>query len=97
MKKELIKQFNETPHKIFEINLSSYLELDGDEYYLFHLNTTEEGIEAGSITNVGFYRIGDLIENWDEDYSLDEHLQNLYDKCIEWMLKDFENEKQNEL
>lgn len=88
--KELIKEFNEMPHKIFEINLAGYLELDEDEYYLFHLNATEEGIEAGSITNVGFYRIADLIENWDEYYTLDEHLQNLYDKCIEWMFKDFE-------
>ena len=75
---------------IFEINLKQYLDLDDDEYYLFHINATETHLQAGSITNTGFSSLG-IEEEFDEDLTVDKHLYLLFNKCVEWAIADFED------
>ena len=86
--KQQFEQMKAQP--IFEINLLEYMELDDDEYYLFHLNATETHLQAGSITNAGFHSLR-IEEEFDEDFNLDEHLESLYIKCVEWAINDFED------
>ena len=94
MKQLLIRQFEIMDKmKIFEIDIAEALGLSENEYYLFHLNADKKGISAGSITNAGFYQLDNLFVEWDEYYSLDEHLEFLYDKCYEWAIKNFEEGK----
>lgn len=78
--------------KYFEINLANYMDLDNDEYYLFHMNATDTHFEAGGVTNAGFYSLG-IEEEFDEDFTLDMHLESLYEKCVEWAINDFEEQQ----
>ena len=73
----LLSEFQDSPlMKLFEI------EVDG-EYYVYHINATIHGLEAGSCSNTGFGSMGlDKIE-WDNCFSLDEHLQELYEIAYE--------------
>lgn len=96
MKQLLLKQFENVDRmKIFEIDIAEALPINleiENEYYLFQLNADINGVSAGSITNTGFYQLDNLFVEWDEYYSLDEHLEFLYDKCYEWAIKNFEEE-----
>ena len=79
--KELIREFNDMKlMPMFEI------EIDG-EYYIYALEANSNGIEAGGTTNVGFTSYG-LICEWEEDMSLDYHLEGIYDICYESALKE---------
>ena len=92
--KQQFEQMKAQP--IFEINLQEHLELDDDEYYLFHLNATDTHLQAGSITNAGFRALG-IEEEFDEDFTLDMHLESLYEKCVKWAIKDFEDDLEQQL
>jgi hypothetical protein len=74
--KTLIAEFNDMKAlPMFEI------EIDGD-YSIYHIRATDEGLEAGGCSNIGFKPYGILCP-WDECFSLDEHLQGLYELCYE--------------
>ena len=89
-KLELMQEFENIQYqKMFEINIVEDFEAE-PEYYLFHLDIDEKGIYAGSVTNCGFYAINGLFVEWDEYYSLDEHLFLLHEYCREWAAEDFE-------
>ena len=96
----LLQEFeNISQLRIFEINIAEYLSMDlgvEEEYYVFHLNADKKGIYAGGCTNCGFKPYKGLFVDWDECYSLDEHLSFLYDKCVEWAIEDFENNLKGE-
>ena len=69
----MIKQFNKTEKQpIFEI------ELDG-EYYTYYIQVDKEGLHLGGATNSGFYKYNLDSVQWDIDFGLSEHLQELYD------------------
>ena len=64
-------------HKIkkdpmFEIQL-------GDEFYVYNINATRKGLELGGVSNSGFHSHGLEIVEWEDDYSLDYHLEGLYE------------------
>ena len=75
-KLELMQEFeNMDRMPIFEINLKDYYEdLEEDEYEIFTLYVNEKGI--------GVYH-SDIFEEWDGCFSLDEHIQSIYEKVIE--------------
>ncbi len=71
---ELINEFNSMDKQpIFEIEIDS-------EYYIYYIQATNKGLEAGGCSNTGFSSYGLSIE-WEDDYSLDYHLQELYEEC----------------
>ena len=79
--KALIEEFNNMKlDPIFEI------EIDG-EYYIYYIQATERGLEAGGCSNIGFMPYGIIVE-WEEDYSLDYHLEGLYELCYEKSLEE---------
>ena len=96
----LLQEFKEMKcMPIFEINIMAYLypenlEIEA-EYYVFHLSADDKGVYAGGCTNWGFYAYDGLFEEWDECYSLDEHLFLLHNNCVEWAIKDFEQSLEN--
>ncbi len=74
--KNLIEEFNNMKSlPMFEI------EVDG-EYHIYYIEATSKGLEAGGVTNIGFSSYG-LICDWEEDCSLDYHLEGLYEICLE--------------
>jgi len=79
--KQLIEEFK-------NMNLSPMFEIEDakNEYDIYYINCTDEGLEAGGCANIGFLHIDkdSLFVEWDEDFSLDEHLQELYSLCIEY-------------
>lgn len=79
---ELLKQFKDMKNlAIFEI------EDNKGEHHIFYINGTEKGLEAGGACNVGFLHIDKeaLSVQWDDCFSLDEHLQELNEKCLEYV------------
>ena len=56
------------------------MEIEGEVY---HIDANELGLYAGGITNVGFYAYEGLFIEWDGVFSLDEHLQALYELIME--------------
>ena len=87
---ELIQEFEEMEAQpIFEINLADYLGLEEDEYVIYYLQANEEGIEAGGCSNCGFYPYTDLFVEWEEDESLECHLEGLYKLCINYAIKEY--------
>lgn len=88
---ELLQEFQAMDRiPIFEINIAEDLNLDQDEFYIFHLDATEHGIEAGFTSNCGFYRVENLFVEWDVYFNLDSHLEELYEICNEWAIEDYE-------
>ena len=72
----LIEQFNNMKRiPLFEIELD-------DEYHIFHIMADDAGLHAGGVTNSGFHPYHGLSVEWDDSFSLDEHLQELYDVCL---------------
>ena len=57
------------------------------EYHVFDINCTEQGLEAGSICNIGFLHVDkeNLTVPWDECFSLDGHLEELYEACVDYL------------
>ena len=77
----LIKEFNAMKNlPMFEI------EIDG-EFHVYYISATEKGLEAGGCSNIGFMPYGIIVE-WEEDYSLDYHLEGLYELCYEKSLEE---------
>ena len=85
---KLMQEFeNMNRMPIFELNLKDYYEdLEEDEYEIFTLYINEKGI--------GIYH-SDIFEEWDECFSLDEHIQAIYEKVIETLYQ--YNEKPKEI
>ena len=52
------------------------MEIEGEVY---HIEADEAGLYAGGVTNVGFHAYEGLFILWDDVFSLDEHLQALYE------------------
>ena len=75
--KELQKEFMEmSRYPIFEI------EGNDGEHHIFHIEASKKGLKAGGVTNTGFIPYDGLEVKWDDTFSLDEHLQELYDRCL---------------
>lgn len=93
-KLQLLKEFeNMRVIPIFNIDISDSLSPDlgiEEEYYIFYLQADIKGISAGHMSNCGFYQVGNLFIEWDEFYSLDEHLFYFYEMCRDWAIEDFE-------
>ena len=89
-KNELLKQFNDCNlMKLFEIPVEPNEEGESEEWEIFYINGTSEGLEAGGAANIGFLHIDKeaLTVAWDDTFSLDEHLQELYEKCQDYMAR----------
>lgn len=88
---QLLKEFENMDRiPVFEINIAEHLEIDDDEYYIFHLKADEKGIYAGGVTNSGFHQRDNLFIEWDDYFNFYEHLSCIYDKCVRWAIEDFE-------
>lgn len=71
----LINEFhNMNLDPLFEIELAD------DEFEIYHIMADDEGLHAGGMSNVGFMPRGITVE-WDATFSLDEHLQALFEVC----------------
>jgi len=59
-------------------------------FHIFHINGTSEGLEAGGAANIGFLHIDkeNLSVEWDDCFSLDEHLGQLHELCIEYIQRE---------
>lgn len=70
---ELIKEFKEYEGDlVLDVNL-------GDEIFFYNVGATEKGLELGINTNFGFKPIELDTVQWDDAFSLDEHLDKLYE------------------
>jgi len=79
---KLLEEFNAMDKQaMFEIESNN----NEGEYGVFYINATKEGLEAGSCSNSGFGSLGIEIVEWDDCFSLDEHLQELYEICLDYM------------
>ena len=68
--KTLIEEFNNiSKMPIFEIEYNN-------EYFIYNIGATREGLETRGETMT-------LKVEWDDCFSLDEHLQSLYELCLE--------------
>ena len=75
---ELLEQFNNMKKMpIIEINWADYLELEDDEWEIFYIQANNNGLYCN-----------DMKIEWDNSFSLDEHLALLYEKIIENKLND---------
>lgn len=75
--KTLLEQFNEVNKMpIFEINLKDYGLSDNDDYIYTNITANECVLECDSIG-----------VEWDNNFSLDEHLQYLFELWIEELSK----------
>jgi len=69
---------NITKMMMFEINYKDYGMRADDEYEVYNINCTNEGLNCTGVN--GFISI-----EWDNIFSLDEHLQELFDLCLQDM------------
>ena len=70
---QLLEEFNNMSLiPMFEIEID-------DEYYVYYINATDEGLELGGASNTGFMSYGLELVEWDDCFSLDEHLHTLYE------------------
>ena len=68
--KTLINEFNNmNKMPLFEIEY-------GEEYFIYNIKATKKGLETKGETQT-------IEIEWDECFSLDEHLQGLYSLCVE--------------
>ena len=78
----MIEQFNNSKlMPIFEI------ETEDGEFHVYYISATEKGLELGGVANVGFHSYGLEIVEWDVNFGLDEHLQELYEIAYEDAIK----------
>jgi hypothetical protein len=76
---KLLKQFqfqNMDKLPLFEINWKDYDSRSEDDYEVFNIQADEHGIYT--IVDGGI-----VVIEWDNTFSLDEHLQELYSKVLE--------------
>ena len=74
--KILIEEFkNMSNIPVFEIQME-------EEFYIYYIQATERGLEAGGCSNTGFMPNG-IITEWEENCSLDYHLEGLYESCCD--------------
>jgi hypothetical protein len=79
--KTLLEQFNEMEkYPIIEINLADYGLSEEDEYIIYNVTANDEFLMTDNIKLF-----------WDEDYSIDENLQYLFDCIIERLLNEKED------
>ena len=70
----MLQQFgNMKSLPIFEINWKDYSNLEEDDYEIFYVHSSDEGIWVNGYGMV----------EWDDCFSLDEHLSKLFDNIIE--------------
>ena len=73
----LLAQFNTMDYEpIFEV------EIDG-EFHVYYIQATARGLELGGATNAGFMSYGLEIVEWDVNFGLNKHLQELYEIAYE--------------
>ena len=78
IKNLLVSQFNNSKlMPIFEI------ETEDGEFHVYYIQATIKGLELGGAANVGFLPYGLEIVEWDVNFGLDEHLQELYEIAYE--------------
>ena len=49
---------------------------------IYHIIATNHGLEAGGMCNYGFHNYKGLEVPYDDVFSLDEHIQELYELCL---------------
>ena len=75
--KTLLEQFNEmNKMSIFEINLQDYGLSDNEDYTYTHIMANECGLRCEGVD-----------VEWDNNFSLNEHLQELFELWIEELSK----------
>ena len=78
IKNLLVSQFNNMKYEpIFEI------ETEDGEFHVYNISASVKGLELGGVANVGFHSYGLEIVEWDVNFGLDEHLQELYEIAYE--------------
>ena len=83
--KILIEEFENMKNiPIFEIQIE-------EEFYVYHIQVTKRGLEAGGCSNTGFMPCG-IITEWEEDRSLEYHLEGLYESCYDDAYLEFNQE-----
>ena len=76
--KIMIEQFNNMKcMPIFEI------ETEDGEFHVYYISASVKGLELGGVANIGFLPYGLDIVEWDVNFGLDEHLQELYEIAYE--------------
>ena len=70
----LLEKFN----AMYKMPIFEILNNDG-EYEVYYIQATKKGLELGGVTNVGFHSYELETVEWNEDFSLDEHLEKLYE------------------
>jgi hypothetical protein len=76
---KLLQEFNSMRlEPIFEVNLRDYLDLEQDEWVYSYITADEKGLTIS----------GEFLK-WDEDFSLDEHLQKLLDMYINSEIRNY--------
>ena len=82
---KLLQEFKEMKKlPLFEIEIEA--EGFDSEFFIYHIEADEKGIYAGGCSNSGFHPYGISVA-WDECFSLDEHLEALYELCYEKSLE----------
>ncbi len=70
MTDQLIEEFNNMDKlPMFEIEYN-------EEYFIYNITATESGLETQGESGL-------ITVDWDDTFSLDEHLQSLYELCYE--------------
>lgn len=54
---------------------------DADEYHIFHIAYNKNSVAVGGVTNCGFFPTFWI--DHDKDFSLDEHLETIYEILLE--------------
>ena len=84
---KLINEFNSMDSMpIFEINIE-------DAFYVYYVEATEKGLEAGGCSNTGFMAMGLEYIEWDNRFSLNEHLEELYEVCYFDAVEEYKGEQ----
>ena len=59
------------------------IETEDGGFHVYYIQATIKGLELGGAANVGFLPYGLEIVEWDVNFGLDEHLQELYEIAYE--------------
>lgn len=77
--KNLLREFNEMKNlPTIEVNRADFLELKDDDYVVYNLYADEKGL----------YSYGGIFIEWDECFSLYEHLQYVYELIINQIISE---------
>ena len=75
----LLREFSEMKNlPIIEVNRADFLELEDDDYVVYNILANEKGL----------YADGGIFIEWDECFSLDEHLQEVYELIINQIINE---------